>query len=279
MLYIVIPVFNRKKFTQDCLLSLRKQNNQAFKVIVVDDGSTDGTAQMLAEQFPEVMVIPGNGHLFWTAATNMGVKYALSHDATHVMTLNNDTLATPDFIEKMYVWAERKPDALLGALAIDSSTLEPVYGGETINWLLNTYVPLLKKLPREQQKGLHIVTHFPGRGLWIPRKVFETIGLFDEKKFPHYYADYDFTHTAVRAGFELYCNYDARLLTYPSESGDRQNRKQKNLKNYYNHLFGIRGGGNLINFTKFTFKNCPPAYIPMVLVNGYIRRVVGYLLK
>ncbi len=73
------------------------------------------------------------------------------------------------------------------------------------------YQPLLDKLPKDQQKGLHKVTHFPGRGLWIPRKVFDVLGLFDEKKFPHYYADYDFTHSAVRAGFEIYCNYDARL--------------------------------------------------------------------
>jgi GT2 family glycosyltransferase len=279
MLYIVIPVFNRKKFTHDCLLSLHKQTNKQFKVIVVDDGSTDGTSQMLKEDFPEVIVIAGTGSLFWTAATNLGIQYALANGATHVMTLNNDTLARPDFIEQMYKWSAQKPDALLGALALDSSSLKPVYGGETINWLFNSYEPLLNKLPEEQQQGIHKVTHFPGRGLWIPIKVFESIGLFDEKKFPHYYADYDFTHSAVRAGFEIYCNYDAKLLTYPTESGDRQIRKKKTIENYYNHLFGIRGGGNLLNFTRFTVKNCPPVYIPMVLVNGYIRRVFGYLVK
>jgi GT2 family glycosyltransferase len=279
MLYIVIPVFNRKHFTLECLLSLRKQTNKNFRVIVVDDGSTDGTGQLLAQDFPEVTVLKGDGNLFWTAATNMGVQYALAHGARHVMTLNNDTLATPDFIEKMYRWAAQKPDALLGALAVDAATGKPVYGGETINWFLNSYKPVLKTLSANQQTGLHKVTHFPGRGLWIPKKVFDTIGLFDEKKFPHYYADYDFTHTASRAGFDIYCNYDARLLTYPTESGERQLRRKKSLGNYYNHLFGIRGGGNLLNFTKFTFKNCPPLYIPIVLVNGYIRRVFGYLIK
>jgi GT2 family glycosyltransferase len=266
MLYIVIPVFNRKHFTLECLLSLRKQTNKNFRVIVVDDGSTDGTGQLLAQDFPEVTVLQGDGNLFWTAATNMGVQYALAHGARHVMTLNNDTLATPDFIEKMYRWAAQKPDALLGALAVDAATGKPVYGGETINWFLNSYKPVLKTLSANQQTGLHKVTHFPGRGLWIPKKVFDTIGLFDEKKFPHYYADYDFTHTASRAG-------------YPTESGERQLRRKKSLGNYYNHLFGIRGGGNLLNFTKFTFKNCPPLYIPIVLVNGYIRRVFGYLIK
>ena len=279
MLYIVIPVFNRKQFTRECLLSLRKQTNTEFKVIVVDDGSTDGTGQMLKVEFPEVTVIEGNGHLFWTAATNLGVRHALDQGASHIMTLNNDTVATPDFIEKMYFWGTSKPDALFGALAIDSATLKPVYGGETINWFLNSYQSLLQKIPANQQKGIHKVTHFPGRGLWIPKRVFDTIGLFDEKKFPHYYADYDFTHSALRAGFEIYCNYDAKLLTYPAESGERKLRQKKSFSNYYNHLFGIRGGGNLVNFTNFTLKNCPPYYIPFVLANGYIRRVFGYLLK
>ncbi len=279
MLYIVIPVFNRKKFTRECLLSLRKQTNQQFKVIVVNDGSSDGTAEMLRDDFPEVIVINGDGNLFWTAATNLGIRYALKQNAAYVMTLNNDTLCPPDFIENMYYWAQKKQQALLGALALESSTNAPVYGGENMNWLLNKFEPVLHSLSPDKQHGLHRVTHFPGRGLWIPKKVFDTIGLFDEKKFPHYYADYDFTYTATRAGFEVYCNYDSKLLTYPTESGDRQIRKKKTLKNYYNHLFGIRGGGNLINFTRFTLKNCPVYYIPLVLVNGYVRRVFGYLLK
>jgi GT2 family glycosyltransferase len=69
MIYIVIPVFNRKHYTKDCLLSLSAQTYSVFKTIVVDDGSTDGTADMLKEEFPEVIVLKGTGNLFWTAAT------------------------------------------------------------------------------------------------------------------------------------------------------------------------------------------------------------------
>ncbi|NJO03788.1 MAG: hypothetical protein HC880_20870 [Bacteroidia bacterium] len=97
--------------------------------------------------------------------------------------------------------------------------------------------------------------------------------------FPHYYADYDFTHKAARHGFELYCNYDAKLYTYPEESGDRKNRKVKNLKNYYNHLFGIKGGGNLRNYTYYVLRNYPIWFVPHVLVKGYVRRIFGYLIK
>ncbi|QHT69800.1 glycosyltransferase family 2 protein [Rhodocytophaga rosea] len=279
MLYIIIPVFNRKKFTEECLLSLQKQTNTNFKIIVVDDGSTDGTSEMIDKNFSEVILIKAKGDLFWTAATNLGISYALNQHATFVMTLNNDTIATEDFVEKMYYWAAKKPDIIMGALALDAYTKEPVFGGERLNWLSNTNASVLANLSPEKQTGLHQVTHFPGRGLWIPRKVFEKIGLFDVKKFPHYFADYDFTYTATRAGFEIYCNFDAKIFIYPSESGDHQIRKKKTIKNYYNHLFGIKGGGNLANFTKFTLKNCPTPYIPLVLLNGYFRRIFGYIIK
>ncbi|SIR25398.1 glycosyltransferase family 2 protein [Pontibacter lucknowensis] len=279
MISIVIPVFNRKEYTRDCLQSLRKQTDQRFKVIIVDDGSTDGTEDMLREEFPEVEVLKGSGNLFWTAGVNMGIRHALKQDAQLIMTMNNDVITDERLLEKMYYWHEQKPAALLGALELDANTKQPIFGGERLNWLLNTIDEVLPRLSAEEQKGLHPVTHLPGRGLLIPRAVFEKIGLFDQDRFPHYIADYDYTHTARRAGFELYVNYDARLLTYPEESGERQIRSEKSFKNYYKHLFDLKGGGNLRDFTRFTLKNCPTPYIPFHLANGYTRRLFGYFLK
>lgn len=279
MIYIVIPVFNRKHFTQACLDSLRKQTYKDFKVVVVDDGSSDGTGEMLAHDYPEVITIKGDGNLWWTAATNLGIKKAQEDKADYVLTLNNDTLAPENYLEKMYFWAQQKPNALLGSLGIDSDTGKAVYGGENLDWRTNKYYHLLNTLKPEQQVGLHAVTHYPGRGLLIPIHVFDTVGLFDEKVFPHYFADYDFTYAAYAKGFELYCNYDAPLMTYPEASGDHANRRKKTLKNYYNHLFGMRGGANLKDYTNFVMRHCPNKYKPFVLADGYFRRIFGYIIK
>ncbi|PTX21376.1 GT2 family glycosyltransferase [Pontibacter mucosus] len=279
MIYLVIPVFNRKHFTKECLLSLKRGTNQNYKVIVVDDGSTDGTADMLREEFPEVEVLFGDGNLFWTASVNLGIKHALQAGAEYVMTLNNDLEVAEDYIENTYKRMAEKPNAILGALEMDAGTREPAFGGEIVDFKLNKVRYLLQELPKEQQVGLHAVSQLPGRGLLIPRAVFEKIGLLDQERFPHYVADYDFTHTALRNGFELYVNYDARLYTYPEESGERKNRQSKSLQNFYKHLFDIKGGGNLRDFTRFTLKNCPPPYIPYYLANGYARRIFGYMLK
>lgn len=278
MLYIVIPVFNRKHFTRECLLSLRQQTTDQFRTIVVDDGSTDGTDEMLATEFPEVDVVTGDGNLFWTAGVNAGIRRALELGADRVMTLNNDVVTAPDFVEQMLRAAERHPTAVLGALELDADTNQPIYGGEVLNFMTNTRHDLLEELPAEQQHGLHAVTYLPGRGLLIPKAVFDKIGLFDEKRLPHYLADFDYTSVARRAGFPVFCNYEARLSTYPEESGQTITRKKRSLNGYYQHLFGIRGGGNMVNFTHFALKNCPKPFLPYFLLNGYARRLVGYFL-
>jgi GT2 family glycosyltransferase len=279
MIHIIIPVFNRKNFTRACLESLRKQTFKDFRTIVIDDGSTDGTGTMLKLDFPEVIVLDGDGNLFWTAATNMGVRYALRNGADLVMTLNNDTVAPNDFLEKMVYWSEQKPNGLLGALGVDAVSNDPYYGGEIIDWKWSSGTFLLDILKEEERKGLHEVSLFPGRGLLIPRKVFDAIGLFDEKTFPHYAADFDFTLRARRNGFNVFCNYDAPLYIYPNESGDLMNRKSKSPMRFFNHLFGIKGGGNLRIYTLYVLRNCPPAEIPLALIVGYFRRIGGYWLK
>lgn len=278
MFYIIIPVFNRLAFTKACLDSLRKQTDQNFKVIIVDDGSTDGTADVLAKDYSEVTILPGTGSLFWTAGVNLGLRYALNQGATWLMTLNNDVIVYPDFIENMRRAAYSRPPALYGAFELEAVTQKPLYGGGWINWLTGKTQWLLDKLSPDQRHGQLPSQYLPGRGLLIPRVVFEKIGLFAAELLPHYYADYDFTHQARLAGFEVYMNFDARLGTYPDESGDQRNRQRRSLRNYYNHLFSIRGGANLRDFTRFARRNCPPTYLPIFLANGYCRRIVGYWL-
>lgn len=279
MIYIVIPVHNRKRFTRQCLVSLAHQTFKDFKVIIVDDGSTDGTRDMVESEFSEAVVLSGDGNLFWTAATNLGVQYALGLNARYVLTLNNDTILAPDFMEKMLFWAGRKKDALLGALELDAKTGNAIYGGEINDLTWGRYQHLLPLLKEHERVGLHEVTFFPGRGLLIPAEVFKRIGFFQERKFPHYMADCDFTLMARRKGFEIYCNYDAKLYSFPEECGDYEIRKHKSVRNYYNHLFSIKGGGNLRNFTLFTVRNVSPYFVPYQLIRGYLQRVFGYFLK
>ncbi len=278
MVYIIIPVFNRWAYTQACLRSLSAQTYQNFTAVVVDHGSTDGTSDHIAHEFPEVKVLKGDDSMWWTAATNLGITYALGQtDARFILTLNNDTLADPEYLFHLVESAERAPkNALIGSSAIDADSKEHIYRGERLKWAAESTSFLKDTTSERPENGLLQVSHFPGRGLLIPVAVFKTIGLFDEKYFPHYMADYDFTLRAVKNGFPIFCSWDTKLAIYPEASGSNQLKKKKTLDGYVQHLFGIKGGGNLPLFYRYAFRHCPIWALPSHLALGTLRRILGY---
>ena len=273
---IVIPVHNRRAFTRTCLEHLSRQTVQRFQVVVIDDGSSDGTGDMIHSEFPEVVVLRGDGHLWWTGATNLGVTWALHRGFGYILTLNDDTLPGPGFVESMLAAARKVPGALIGAYSVDAGTGRPIFGGEHTNWITAFDHNLLDDAANGRS-GLLQVSHYAGRGLLIPAEVFRRIGLFDSKHFPHYLADYDFTHHANRRGYPIFCSYASVLDIYPGASGNAANRERKCLENYRRHLFHMKGGANLAVFFWFAVRNCPKRLLPFYLTMGLARRIFGYL--
>src|SRR6516164_5363299 len=88
---LVVPVHNKIALTIRFLESLRAVSYPKYSVIVVDDGSQDGTSRIVELRFPEVIVLKGHGNLWWSGATNLGVRYALKHGYDYVLTINNDS--------------------------------------------------------------------------------------------------------------------------------------------------------------------------------------------
>jgi GT2 family glycosyltransferase len=278
-IYVIIPVHNRIRYTRSCLRSLYQQSFRDFEIIVIDDGSTDGTSEMIGAEFPEVVLLRGAGNLWWTRAINMGVEYALARKADYIITLNDDIVLNDYFIERMVLRSAKNPGALLGGVEIDSITKKPTYGGKIIDWKLAKNRNLLDTLEPDKWHSLHEVNHLPGRELLVPAEVFHKIGLFDEKNFPQTVADFDFTYRAHKAGYKIYCNYDAQVETYPDSKGGLELREHRSLRNYYQHLFGIKGKANLYRFTLFAFKNCPRQFLLTYLSIGVTRRICGYLFE
>lgn len=274
-LAIIIPTHNRCAITRDGLTCLSRQADPDFEIVVVDDGSTDGTREMIRSDFPRITLLLGDGNLWWSAATNLGIRHALEGGAAAVMTLNDDTLPRPSFVGNMKQAAREAPGALIGALAVDPISGTPVYWGERVFWPAASHRPLSRPAPSEL-RGLHPVTHFPGRGLLIPAAVFARIGLFDARRFPHYAADYDFTLRAGKAGFPVLCAYGAPLGVRVEESGGGTLIQHRSAANYLRHLTGMKGVGNLRIFFRYAIRNCPLAWLPFCLASGFTRRLLGY---
>lgn len=223
MIYVVIPVHNRKTYTRDCLLCLRQQTYRDFQTIVIDDGSTDGTTELLANEFPEVTVLRGDGNLWWTRAINKGVQYALKKSSNvpgdAVLTLNDDLVIKPTYISTLYADYQANKPCLMGSVVVDINNptyLE--YAGTRCNYLTAKVLPNARLFKDYQQlRAAHQTIQsddLSGRGTLIPLSVFKQVGLYDERNFPHYMADIELSVRARRAGYTLYVSTGAVVHNY-----------------------------------------------------------------
>ncbi|MGB7993069.1 glycosyltransferase family 2 protein, partial [Methanoregula sp.] len=95
---VVVVNFNGKKFLDDCLSSLARQTFRDFETILVDNGSSDGSAGYVREHYPFVMLVETGKNLGFAGGTNAGIHAA---QGEFIFTLNNDTVADPHMLEEI----------------------------------------------------------------------------------------------------------------------------------------------------------------------------------
>ena len=278
-IYIIIPVHNRKEFTQACLSSLRKQSYKKFRIVLIDDGSTDGTEEMIKKEFPEVIVLQGDGNLWWTGAINLGLLYVLKEARENdcILTLNNDLVVCENYLEALIMEHNKNSNALIGSLNIDIKDKKTIYdGGANINFWTAKYFHFNKGITMTHvvpinQRNISVLS---GRGTLIPVNVFRKIGLYNHKKFPHYAADYEFSIRAKKHGYNLMVSYNAILFSHVKETGIGENNK----RNFLKYFFDIKSPGNIfirITFATSIIKN--PILLFCYLVFDFIRTGGHYL--
>ena len=288
MIYVVIPVHNRWPFTRQCLADLACQSCSDVTTVIVDDGSSDGTSEELPRDFPSVVVLRGDGELWWTAATNLGVAWALERatDADYVLTLNNDTSFDADYLEQLLAAAEEHRPALIGSIAVDPERGAVVEGGVRVNWLTAKKLVLARGVPLADLAAWSpppvAVDVLPGRGTLIPVSTFRAVGLYDAANLPHYKADYEFSRRASKAGYRLLVSYQAILRVRPGETGLHASRGPWA---FLASFVTRRSANELGHRWRYARLVCPlPLVAPYavmdtlrIMVGGLRRQVLGYL--
>ena len=112
---IHIVTWNSLHVLPELLETISKQTYQSFKILAIDNGSTDGTVEFLQQNYPEIMILRNAKNLGFTAAHNQGIRYAIEHwpqealDDHYLLITNPDTLWTPTFLEELMKEAQTHP--------------------------------------------------------------------------------------------------------------------------------------------------------------------------
>jgi len=178
---VIIPVHNSKEATQKLLKHFEKLQPEVRlkNILIVDDGSTDGTNKSIKKAFPKVSVLRGNGSLFWTGAIKAGMAYAIKRNYKQVFWLNHDCLPNKGAITKIRAaLEERIGDCISGWCYVAGARKYPVNPG-----FLNCKKIGLEKL---NQKKFVIADGVNGNFVGFRRDAIQKAGLPDEKKYPHY---------------------------------------------------------------------------------------------
>ena len=279
--YIAIPVFNRLKHTIACIEALEKSNYTNRVIVVCDDGSTDGTSEYLSNNHLQVIVLHGNGDLWWTGGINKCVKYILGQANSDdlIVTLNNDVTVGPEYLNEMVKAHREHPQALIGSLVLFQDDPTRIETAEAIHcWATakKGYANQFGERVTAKHHGAKAVPKLCGKGVLIPVKVFKKIGLYDQKSFLQYAADEDFSIRAAKAGYELLINFDGRVYSDYSATGLGTRHSTPKLKEFLKSLFSKKSPNNLIIKWRFTFRHCPVYLIPQHLVLDVVRTVGGF---
>ncbi len=256
---IVAPVHNRKDITIQCLRSLSRLDTTGLEVhvVIVDDGSTDGTSDAIASEFPAVEVVQGNGDLWYTEGTNVGVRAALKHDPEFVMMINDDAVFDPFFLRFMVETAMRHERSVVGSLLLLWDTphklfqIAPVWDtwyGDWRHWHHQT----VWTVPASPW-GVDLIV---GNCVLVPVGAFAEGGLMDSTRYPNF-GDAVFTPRLKRLGWKLLIDPRARVFCMPNTVPPRV--KEMGLKKAFSVLITDLGNAHNLRRRLFAYLDGAPS--------------------
>ena len=207
MVAVVVLTWNGRDDTLECLAALERVPDRPELVVVVDNDSSDGTAEVVAERYPEVELVRAGANLGFAGGNNLGIARALERGADHVLILNNDAEVEPGAIGALVDEAVRRPEA--GSLGSKILFADP----PGLVWFAGAdYDPRrgyngkqrgYREPDGDRFAGVRETDRACGAAMLVPRRVLEEVGGFDDSLFL-YSEDVEWSLRAARAGYRHY---------------------------------------------------------------------------
>lgn len=256
---IIIPNYNGKHFMEPCLASLNEQTFRDFKILVVDNASSDGSVAYMKTEYPDIEVIALDQNYGFSKAVNVGIEHSTT---PYVILLNNDTTVDPHYVEEMVKAIEKSP-----RIFSVSSKMIQMYHPELIDSAGDLYTLMGWGVCRGTGRPIsnyneadEIFTACAGAAIYR-RSAFEKIGYFDENHFA-YLEDIDVGYRAKIYGYKnMYC---PTALVYHVGSGTSGSK--------YNS-FKVKLSAR--NSVYLNYKNMPL----LQLILNFLPLFLGYVVK
>lgn len=200
---VIVPNWNTRRWLPGCLEALKAQTYRDFEIIVVDNGSTDGSVAFIQQHYPDIGLLPLSKNQGFAVAVNTGIKVSRSD---YVVLLNVDTIPRPDWLESLVTVIEQSPPEI-GFLASKMLNLDQPElldnAGDSFSWYGSSWKRGKGGPAVNYDRPDEILSACAGAALYR-RSFFDTVGLFDEE-FNSYLEDVDLGLRGQLLGYR--CRY------------------------------------------------------------------------
>ncbi len=241
LVYCLVLNLNGRELLRETLDSVQRMTYPNFKVVVIDNGSNDGSREMIRSGYTWTTLIENGTNLGFGEGNNVGMKYALEQSAQWIFLLNNDIMVDPNLLTALMYDAMAEPNVgVLGPKIYyhaEPNTLW--YAGGRINYFTGVISHRgLRQIDRGQFDAAGDTEYVTGCAFLVRREVLETVGLFDPVYHPAYSEDADLSVRAQRAGYWLRYVPRAKLWHKVSaSSGGGTTPMKTRLKVEHNLIF------------------------------------------
>lgn len=201
--FAVTVNWNRADDTLECIRSLL-QGNPGTEVLVVDNGSQDGSVPLIRERYPGLEVLENAQNIGYVKGANQGIRRALELGATHVLLINNDAVAHEGMVGELLAAMERHPTAgIVGPRIFYYGTDVMWFNGGHFNHVLGLSTHPLMDRKGDGDAEDREVGFITGCAMLVKAEVFREVGLFDEA-FEIYTEDLDLCLRAKEQGYGVW---------------------------------------------------------------------------
>lgn len=197
---VIIVTWNGIKWLEDCFEAIKK-SSYPVDTIVIDNGSTDSTVSFIKKNYPDFHLVESGKNLGFGQANNVGMRYALEHNADYVYLLNQDAYIYPDMFERLLEVAEQRPEyAILSPLHVhgDNKSLDSQFK----DYIRDISASIVEDYSLNSIKEVYSVECVPAAGWLLPVKTLKAMGGFDPIFF-HYGEDHHYAQRVKFHGFRI----------------------------------------------------------------------------